>query len=163
LRAIRRKEKSITDRAEMVSILENTEYIMIAMCSNNEPYLSTLSHGYDKDQHCIYFHCAREGKKVDILNENNIVWGQVLIDKGYVRGACDHLYSTVQIKGRVSFIEDLSEKKHALSVMIESLDPNPQEIMEKQLTEKAVTNIMIGRIDIDYMSGKKSEKVIVSQ
>jgi len=23
----------------------------------------------------IYFHCAKKGKKIDILKENNVVWG----------------------------------------------------------------------------------------
>jgi nitroimidazol reductase NimA-like FMN-containing flavoprotein (pyridoxamine 5'-phosphate oxidase superfamily) len=162
VRGIRRKERAITEKEEMLSILEKTEYIIVAMCSDNEPYLVTLSHGYDRDKHCIYFHCAREGKKIDILNENNSVWGQALIDEGYVQGACDHLYATTQFKGRVTFIEDAEEKRHALSVMIKSIDSNPQEVMEKQLTEDSVNRVMIGRIDIDYMSGKKAKDVVIS-
>jgi len=66
---MRRKEKEITDKEEMINILENAEYITIAMSRNNEPYLVTLSHGYDRNQNCIYFHCAKEGKKIDFLNE----------------------------------------------------------------------------------------------
>ena len=163
MKDIRRKEKAITDKNEMLSILQNTAFVTVAMCNNNEPYLVTLSHGYDPENHCIYFHCALEGKKIDILRKNNIVWGQALIDNGYVQGACDHMYATTQFKGRVSFVEDISEKHHALSKMIHSLDSNPKKIMEKQLTEKAVSRVMIGRIDIDYMSGKKAEKVLIQQ
>jgi len=37
------------------------------MCSDNEPYLATLSHGYDEEKTCIYFHFAPEGKKIEIL------------------------------------------------------------------------------------------------
>ena len=162
MREIRRKEKAISDEAEMLEILEQAQYITIAMCSDNEPYLVTMSHGYDRDNHCIYFHCAREGKKIDILNQNNVIWGQALIDQGYVQGACDHLYATTQFKGRVSFIENIPEKQHALTVMIKSLDSNPEDVIEKQLTEKAVSRVMIGRIDIDYMSGKKAKDVIIS-
>jgi nitroimidazol reductase NimA-like FMN-containing flavoprotein (pyridoxamine 5'-phosphate oxidase superfamily) len=163
MRSIRRKEKAIIDTNEMMNILQKTAFITIAMCENNEPYLVTLSHGYDLENNCIYFHCAREGKKIDILKKNNIVWGQALIDNGYVQGACDHLYATTQFKGRVTFVEDLSEKHHALSVMIHSLDSNPQKVIEEQLTEKTISRVRIGRIDIDYMSGKKAEKVIIQQ
>ena len=62
----------------------------------------------------------------------------------------------------MTFIEDIDEKRHALSVMIHSLDSNPERVMEEQLTEKAVNRVMIGRIDIDYMSGKKAKDVIIS-
>jgi nitroimidazol reductase NimA-like FMN-containing flavoprotein (pyridoxamine 5'-phosphate oxidase superfamily) len=162
MKSIRRKEKTITDKNEMLAIIMNVKYIIIAMCKDNVPYLATLSHGYDRDQNCIYFHCAREGKKLDILIEHNIVWGQALIDKGYVQGSCDHLYATTQFMGRVTFIDDIDEKKHALEVMIKALENDPQMVMEGQLTAEAIKGVLIGRIDVEYMSGKKSEKVIIS-
>ncbi len=146
----------------MLAILDEAKYVVIAMCRDNEPYLATLSHGYDRERNCIYFHCAKEGKKVDILNEQNIVWGQALMDKGYVQGSCDHLYATTQFKGRVTFVENKDEKKHALKIMIDALEENPQEVMDSQLSEKSIEGVQIGRIDIEYLSGKKSEKVIIS-
>ncbi len=146
----------------MLAILDEAKYVVIAMCRDNEPYLATLSHGYDRERNCIYFHCAKEGKKVDILNEQNIVWGQALMDKGYVQGSCDHLYATTQFKGRVTFVENKDEKKHALEIMIDALEENPQEVMDSQLSEKSIEGVQIGRIDIEYLSGKKSEKVIIS-
>jgi nitroimidazol reductase NimA-like FMN-containing flavoprotein (pyridoxamine 5'-phosphate oxidase superfamily) len=162
MRSIRRKEKEIKDKNEMLAILEAAKYVVIAMCRENEPYLATLSHGYDRERNCIYFHCAKEGKKVDILNEQNEVWGQALMDKGYIQGSCDHLYATTQFKGRVTFVESKDEKKHALEVMINALEDNPQEVMDSQLSEKSIEGVQIGRIDIEHMSGKKSEKVIIS-
>ncbi|HLB99726.1 MAG TPA: hypothetical protein VJL33_00205 [Candidatus Bathyarchaeia archaeon] len=73
------------------------------MCLYDEPHLATLSHEYDEQKNCIYFHCATEGKKISIFQANNRVWGQALIDHGYVQGACDHLYATTQFKGKVTF------------------------------------------------------------
>lgn len=162
MKSIRRKEKEITDRNEMSAILQKAEYITVAMCKDNEPYLVTLSHGYDRERNCIYFHCAKEGKKVDILMEHNIVWGQALLDKGYVQEACDHLYATTQFMGRVTFVEKYEEKRHALEVMIKELESDPRKVMNEQLTEKSIKGVQIGRIDIEYMSGKKSEKVVIS-
>ena len=133
------------------------------MCLDNEPYLATLSHGYDEERNCIYFHCATDGKKISILQANNRVWGQALVDRGYVQGACDHLYATTQFSGKVTFVEDIAEKEHALKLMIESLDDNPEEIIEKQLLPQSVQTVRIGRIDVDSMSGKKADKVIITQ
>ena len=159
---MRRKEKEIKDRHEMVAILELAKYITIAMCKNDEPYLVTLSHGYDRANHCLYFHCAEEGKKIDVLKENNIVWGQALIDKRYVDGKCDHLYATVHFKGIVTFLENRQEKRKALEVMIRALENDPKIVMKTQLEEEAIAKVRIGKITIEYMSGKKSEKTIVS-
>jgi len=147
---------------EMVAILESSKNITIAMCLDNEPYLATLSHGYDRERNCLYFHCAKQGKKIDILKKHNTVWGQAILDKGYVQGSCDHLYATTQFMGRVTFVEDMQEKRHALEVMIKALEDDPQKVMAVQLTEKSIKGVQIGRIDIDHMSGKKSEEVIIS-
>ncbi|MFX1483025.1 MAG: pyridoxamine 5'-phosphate oxidase family protein, partial [Promethearchaeota archaeon] len=160
MRGIRRREKEITDKEEMISIITSSKYITVAMSMDDEPYLATLSHGFDKERNCIYFHCAHEGKKVDILKANNLVWGQALQDHGYADGSCDHLYATAQFRGRVTFIEDDDEKRHALQVMIHQLEANPRKVIEEQVLNKSVKRVNIGRIDIDYMSGKKSKKVI---
>ena len=63
----------------------------------------------------------------------------------------------------MTFVEDLAEKEHALKVMIESLDDNPEELIKKQLLPQSVQRVRIGRVDIDYMSGKKADKIIISQ
>ncbi len=160
MRGVRRKDKEITNVDEMEKILKTAKYVTLAMCLNNEPYLVSLSHGYDEEKNCIYFHCAREGKKAQILRANNLVWGQALVDGGYVQGACDHLYATTHFRGRVKFIEDISEKEYALRLMIQSLDDNPEKIVEKQVTPSSIQRVAIGRIDIDDISGKKAEKVI---
>ncbi len=162
MRGIRRREKEIKDEDEMLSIIMSAKFITVAMSINDEPYLATLSHGFDREKNCIYFHCAQEGKKVDILSKNNLVWGQALQNHGYADSSCDHLYATTQFKGRVSFIQDLDEKEHALKVMIHQLETNPEKVIEEQVNEKSVKRVNIGRIDIEFMSGKKAKEVIIS-
>ncbi|MFX0211121.1 MAG: pyridoxamine 5'-phosphate oxidase family protein [Candidatus Hodarchaeota archaeon] len=162
MRDIRRTEKAITDENEMKQILQKAQYITLAMSKNNQPYLVTLSHGYDPKEDVLFFHCASEGKKIDYLTSNNLVWGQALIDHGYAQGACDHLYATTHFKGKVTFIKDIEEKKKALINMVHKLDQNPQAIIDKQLREKSVAKVTIGRIDIDYMTGKKQKTVNIS-
>jgi nitroimidazol reductase NimA-like FMN-containing flavoprotein (pyridoxamine 5'-phosphate oxidase superfamily) len=159
---MRRKEKRINSINDIKTILSKTQYITLAMCENNQPYLVTMSHGYDEPQNCLYFHCAAEGKKIDILKTNNNVWGQAVVDLGYVQGRCDHLFASVHFKGEVHFIDDMKEKKHALEVMIRQLEKNPQEVMAKQLGEDSIRKVVMGRIDIKELWGKKSKKVVVS-
>jgi nitroimidazol reductase NimA-like FMN-containing flavoprotein (pyridoxamine 5'-phosphate oxidase superfamily) len=160
---MRRKDKEITDPNEIKTILKKAKYVTLAMCSNDEPYLATLSHGYDEQRNCLYFHCAPEGKKIGILKANSRVWGQALLDGGYVQGSCDHIYATVQFSGKVTFVSDIAEKEHALKTMIRQLDDNPELLIVKQLLPASVQKIIICRIDIEFLSGKKAEKVIISE
>jgi nitroimidazol reductase NimA-like FMN-containing flavoprotein (pyridoxamine 5'-phosphate oxidase superfamily) len=162
MRGVRRKEKEVTDRDEMVRVLLETRHVTIAMCDEEGPYLATLTHGYDRDRNAIYFHCAWEGRKVDALKRDNRVWGQALIDLGYSQGSCDHLYETTQFRGRVTFVEDLEEKRHALMTMIRKNEQEPEKVAAEQVTEDSVRRVNIGRIDIELMTGKRSEKVVVT-
>jgi nitroimidazol reductase NimA-like FMN-containing flavoprotein (pyridoxamine 5'-phosphate oxidase superfamily) len=120
---------------------------------DNEPYLVSLSHGYDETRNCIYFHCADEGKKLVYIKSNNSIWGQAVQDYG-VTDECDYAYTSVHFKGTVSLIDDLREKQHAMEVMVRQLSQNPEEKLAKIKPEKLAKTTM-GRIDISYMTGKR--------
>jgi len=141
-------------------VLRSAQYVTLAMSVDDQPYLVSLSHGYDEDRNCIYFHCAREGKKLDYLRANNTVWGQALLDHGYSDGECTHLYASVHFSGRVTFIDDPDEKRRALECMIRQLDSNPESLIGR-ITPELFDQTMVGRIDIEYLSGKKSKEVTV--
>jgi len=158
---IRRKEQEIVDTNIMKKVLASTQYVTIALCKDNEPYLVTLSHCYDAEQNCIYFHCATEGKKLDYLSVNNKIWGQALIDEGFIDGECSQRYSSVQFCGKVSFPSNVDDKIHALACMIQQQNKNPEPMLTKlkELDPKTgFKNVLIGRIDIEHLSGKQSEK-----
>ena len=155
---MRRKDKEISDEAALRKILKSTQYVTLAMARDNEPYLVSLSHVYDEDKNCIYFHCAEEGKKLDILRSNDKVWGQALIDHGYAQGECSHYYATVMFSGRVNLVDSREEKWEAVSRMTRQLDDNAEDMIAGRKPE-ALDNTVVGRIDIDYMTGKKSEEV----
>ncbi|MFW9922824.1 MAG: hypothetical protein ACFFDW_05985, partial [Candidatus Thorarchaeota archaeon] len=72
-------------------------------------------------------------------------------------GECNHNYTTTMFHGRVSFVTDFNEKKEVLLQMICKLDNSHEDVIKEQITEKAITNVTVGRIDIDYMSGKKAK------
>ena len=156
---MRRKDKEITDQAAIKKILYETHYVTLAMVKDNEPYLISLSHVYDEEKNCIYFHCASEGKKLDYLKENNTVWGQAIKDYGYHVGECSHLYATVMFKGAVSFIEDVEEKRDIFKIMMEQLDPESESMKKRLLKSEGIPNTIVAKISLDFVSGKKSEEI----
>jgi nitroimidazol reductase NimA-like FMN-containing flavoprotein (pyridoxamine 5'-phosphate oxidase superfamily) len=157
---MRRKDKKITEETVLKKILKSTKYVTIAMSMDNQPYLVSLSHGYDENRNCIYFHCASEGKKLDFLKANNAIWGQALLDYGYMQGECDHNFASVHFRGKIIFIAGHNEKLHAIQVMIHQLDKCADALAAKSNQEKLKT-IVIGRIDIDFMTGKKSKELTI--
>lgn len=150
---VRRKDREIVDPEEVRQVLKTTQYVTVAFCMNNEPYLVSLSHGYDELKNCIYFHCAPEGKKLVYLKANSRVWGQAVLDFG-VTDECDYVYSSVHFCGKMTLVDDLGEKQHGLEVLVRQLSLDPEKKLANIKPEK-LQKTTVGRIDIEYMTGKK--------
>ena len=157
---MRMKEKEFTDHETKVKVLKSQPYITLAMVDDGEPYLVSLSHAYDEEKNRVYIHMASEGRKLSVLRKNPNVWGQVLQDEGYHKGECSHLYASVMFKGRVVFIEDVDEKKHAFRVMADHQESN-LEARERFATSESIPGTVVAYIDIDDWSGKKSSEITI--
>jgi nitroimidazol reductase NimA-like FMN-containing flavoprotein (pyridoxamine 5'-phosphate oxidase superfamily) len=155
---LRKKDQEITSDKEMRDILRQAKYVTMAMCLDNEPYLVTVSHGYDADQNTIYFHCAHEGRKIDILKENPKVWGEAIVDGGTKPEECGQDYETTQFHGVVSFPQEMEEKRHGLSVLIAQFGADVDKFFAKEDVDKRIEKVNIGRVDIDFLSGKRSSE-----
>ncbi len=150
---LRRKDREITDKEILKEVLRSTKYMTIALCMNNEPYLVSLSHGFEEEKNCLYFHCANEGKKLLFMNANPRVWGQVVQDYG-VTEDCDYSYTSVHFAGMISIVADSREKQHAMRVLVYHLSQSPEEKLLRIKPEK-LAEVTICKIDINYMSGKQ--------
>ncbi len=156
---MRRTDKEFKNPEKLRKVLKETEYVTLAMVKDNEPYLVSMSHGYDDENNCIYIHSANEGKKLDYLKKNPVVWGQALMDHGYVVEECSHRYVSVMFKGRVTFLESVEEKRHAFKVMISQLEPNPESIMDRLLDSEGIRGTIVVKIMIEYITGKKTKDI----
>lgn len=152
---LRNKDKAITAIEALRAIIVGQKYLTLALCKDNVPYLATLSYGYAA-ANCFYFHCTKQGKKVDYLRANPHVWGQIIQDDGYLADKCNHAYHSVQFEGPVAFLDTFEEKHHALEIMVDQLEPDPDAVKARMLTEKRIAGINIGCIDIIGMMGKRN-------
>lgn len=150
---VRRKDREIVDLAVLKHVLKTTNYVTIALCKDNEPYLVSISHGYDEANNCIYFHCAPEGKKIEYIKANNKVWGQTMLDYG-ITDDCDYAYTSIQFQGTLALIEDLTEKTYAMQILVRQLSKDPETKLAKIKPEKLAKTTM-GKININYLSGKQ--------
>lgn len=51
---------------------------MISMCREDEPYIVTLSYGYDIENNTLFFHCSPIGLKIDFIKSNPMVCGTII-------------------------------------------------------------------------------------
>jgi uncharacterized protein len=150
---MRRTDKEITEREAIDSIIERSQICRLGLCDEGVAYIVPLCFGYDGKS--LYFHCAKEGRKIGILEKNNRVCFEFDIDTEVVTGekACNFSmrYRSVMGEGRVHFMEEGPSKKQALeSIMKQYGDLGA-------LEETNLSKITVFRVDIEHMSGKKSK------
>jgi nitroimidazol reductase NimA-like FMN-containing flavoprotein (pyridoxamine 5'-phosphate oxidase superfamily) len=153
---LRRKDKAIVDRKRMLDFLESQKLVTVALSKDGKPYLFTADYGFDRKSKSIFIHCAKKGKKVDYIESNPVVWGQVMEDLGYVQGDCSHHYRTVQFKGKAGFVTDLEEKRTALNLMIDQLEDDPEKGRKEFIDKGGLKKVLIIKIIIEGLSGKES-------
>ncbi|TRO48182.1 hypothetical protein E2P65_03320, partial [Candidatus Bathyarchaeota archaeon] len=143
---MRRMDKAIEDPAALRRVLGEAKHITVAMCKDGRPYLVSLSHGYDEERDVIYFHCAPEGKKLDYMRANPMVWGQAVLDYGFFDGHddCRQEFASVMFQGEVTFVEDPEEKLRAFVMTNRQLDA-PSEGLQRILDEH-LERATVGRI-----------------
>jgi len=161
---MRRMDGAITDPEKLERVLNETHYITVAMCRDNVPYLVSLSHAYDPEGKRLYFHCAPEGKKLDYMKANPRVWGQAIIDHGYVDGKCNHLYVTAMFEGTVHLAEDTAEKRRIMNYLFTRQEkPSPTGEVDPHLArigkDTEIGRTTIGWITVEELTGKKSAEV----
>ena len=153
---LRKKEREIKSQEEMEEVLQKGKFVSIAMCRNNEPYVVSLNYGYAKGKNALYFHCAKEGLKLDFIKENPFVCATVIEDLGYVKDECEQFYRSLVFWGKMSIVEDLEEKKYGIEILLKHLEDNPDKVRQKTLKDdKAYEDVGILRLDITEITGKK--------
>ena len=151
-----RSELAITDDRELRKIIQQGKYVTIGLCRDNEPYVVTLSYGYDVEKNALYFHCASKGLKLDFIRQNPRVCATVIDDKGYVTGDCDHAFRSLVIWGEMKIIVETEEKRHAIEVLLNHLEPDPDAIKSRSpISDSALAKTGILRLDISEITGKK--------
>jgi len=153
---MRRKEREITDIAEIGSIISRCDVCRIALSDNNIPYIVTMNFGYAGGSlNKLYFHCAREGKKLEIIRKNNVVCFQFDTDHKLEKGenACDFGmgYRSVVGWGRIEIITEEEEKMRGLDCIMSHYSDR----IDFDYNQAVLNKTIVLRLDIDEMKGKK--------
>jgi hypothetical protein len=124
---VRRQDRAIADPLEADAIIRSGRYVAIALVDGEEPYVVTMSYGYDDGANRLYFHVAKEGHKLDIIARNPRACGTIVEENGYTTGKCKHPYKSVVVRGTMRVVTDPEEQRHALRVLVGHQEDEPAE------------------------------------
>lgn len=150
-----RRELEITDIEKIRHILDTSLVTHVGMVDDDEPYVVPMNFGYimDGDKLTIYLHGAKKGRKIDVLRANPKVFFEMECDLQPFEGdvACRYgmAYSSLMGKGNAVIVEDVEEKKLALSAVMKT-----QTGKDFTFEDKMVSFVNIIRIDVTAYTAK---------
>jgi nitroimidazol reductase NimA-like FMN-containing flavoprotein (pyridoxamine 5'-phosphate oxidase superfamily) len=146
---MRKKEREICDTKELEAIIERAGVCRLAVCQEGAPYVVPLCFGYEK--RVLYFHSAREGRKLEILKKNPRVCFEMDIDWEVVRSGdhCNMRYRSVIGFGNATLLEDSVDKCNALDLIMRHYHQEPFAYPTDTLKRTAII-----KVEIEEMTGK---------
>ncbi|HSK47229.1 MAG TPA: pyridoxamine 5'-phosphate oxidase family protein [Coriobacteriia bacterium] len=118
---MRRHDREITDPEIADEILRSGRFATIAL-AGPDPYLVTMSCGYDPELRRLCFHVAKEGRKLERVAADPRGCATVIQDLGYKHGECAHPFRSVVAFGRLRVVEEPSDARRAMRTLLEQLE-----------------------------------------
>lgn len=123
---MRRSDREVLDESKILEIIDSCKVIHLAVFDDLAPYVLPLNFGYEVkgDEYVFYIHCAKEGKKLDLIRRNPNVGFEmecaVQLTAADKTNPCTYgcNYKSVVGKGRAEIVEDIDEKCHALKLLM---------------------------------------------
>lgn len=144
---------------ECLHILQKNHSGTLALCDKESyPYALPLSYVYDEN--CIYFHSAKEGHKIDILQKNPKV-SFCIIDQDVIQPLEYTTYfKSAIVFGNIEILEDNESKIEPLKKLGSKYAPNnTEEALEKEI-QTGINNLVILKMNIVKITGKQAVELI---
>ena len=163
---MRRTDRQIDEAERLWDILRSAEVCRVAFCSENWPYIVPMNFGCGDES--LYFHCATEGTKLDLLQANANVCFEVEANVKIVPSVrpCDWsvTYQSVIGFGRAVLIKDTEEKKLAMRALLaqyagaaHTVDASPERTDRSTHSAPPISSdVILFRIEVLSLTGKES-------
>jgi hypothetical protein len=153
---LRRQDRAITEEAAIERLLSDGAYTTIALADGDEPYVVTLSYGYESNPRRLYFHVAHEGRKLDIIDRNPRACATIISENGYTNGECEHPFESLVISGTIRRVTDEAEKLVAIHALVNHLETDPAEYWSSRswTLEQRIGGFSALCLEIEHVTGK---------
>jgi len=142
---------------EMELLLERVPVGRLAISTTDGPYAVAVNHLYLEGN--IYFHSAREGRKIEALRSDprlcflvDEVGPQVIFEGGC---GISQIYESVVCFGKAEFVEDPAEKRRILECMVRKFVTGDQPL--PPLKDEKIEKTAVVKIAVESMSGKSNK------
>lgn len=148
---MRRKDLAMA-REETLALIDANEYAVLCVTDRDG-----LPYGVPMDYVCrgdnLYFHGAKEGRKVDAMKVNPRASAVIIGDTQVVPEKFGRKYVSAIIEGSIELIDDPDVKRQVMTWVVESRSPGYLE-KGQAVIEKMLDRVLVYRMNMESISGK---------
>ena len=154
---MRRSDREITDAGKISEIIRACDCCRLGFVDDGSAYIVPLNFGYEVSdgKRFFYFHGAKEGKKITLIQANPSVGFELDTNHAVNEGekACGYSFRFQSIigKGKIAFIEDVTDKKNALSCIMRHYSDKT----DWAFTDSEVSAIAIMKLEVTELACKE--------
>lgn len=150
-RTMRRSNLAMTDE-ETISLIESQRFAVLSLTDRDGlPYGVPLD--YICRDNCLYFHGAKEGRKIDSMKANPIGCAVILGDTSVIPEKFGRRYTSAIVEGPIELIDDPDLKRRVMTWVVETNSPDNLE-KGKAIIEKMLDRVLIYKMHMETVSGK---------
>jgi nitroimidazol reductase NimA-like FMN-containing flavoprotein (pyridoxamine 5'-phosphate oxidase superfamily) len=156
---MRRKDRCVSDQSEILDIIKKCEVCNVAFYDEGFPYIVPLNFGVSQREGMIelYFHCAKVGKKLDLLRANNHVAFSMTCSHKLIleEAACESTmeYESVCGNGILKELGD-EDKVKALNILMKQYSGRDN----YTFPENELRAVAVLKLTVNEIAGKRLKK-----
>ena len=155
-REMRRKNQLLPPEDAQAVLERGTSGVLSLLGDGGYPYGVPLS--YACRQGKLYFHCAREGHKLDAIRREARASFCVVDRDEVVPEEYTTYFRSVIAFGRIRILEDPEEKRAALEVLGKRFNPHDPEGLEKEITS-LWNSVCVLEMKVEHLTGKEAKEL----
>jgi uncharacterized protein len=153
-----RRIKQLLSKEETIKILNACSYGVLGV-NGDDGYPYTVPVNYVFKDNKLFFHCAKEGHKIDSIKSNDKVTFSVIEKDEVIEKSFDTDFRSASIFGRARILTDDSDKRYALECLVEKYSSNYIEEGQKVI-ENGLNRVCVVEVKIEHMTGKAAINIV---
>ena len=148
---MRRRDLAIPAE-ETIKLIDASRYAVLCLVDpEGRPYGVPMD--YVRQGNSLFFHGAKEGRKVDAIKNNPAACAVIVGDTAVVPDKFGRKYKSAIVEGQIELIDDLAGKRQVMTWVIETNSPDYLE-KGRIIIEKMLDRVLVYKLSMDSVSGK---------
>lgn len=159
---MRRNERENSDTLSILSIMRECSVCSLALKGEEFPYVIPVNFGAQEEEGkvCLYFHGSGEGTKIDLIKKDGsasfCMYGGEELEVYEKACASTMRYKSVCGQGKITFVEESSEKVKGLTCIMRQYDKSERAVFN--FDSRAVEKTTVLKLTTEHITGKVNRK-----